>query len=166
MAPLSNTLTFKPDVASTEELVDSLSFAIKSYMGGDAKEKKLNLIRLFLYYDSELKNYETEYQHHIGQVHFCRRWLCGLAKTLGVPEAATVIDGTQVPTASNSSFLDQDMGSNDAFVWDPQIEHYEKEGESEEIIVTLLYCRMESGIPRGNKVTVSQGNANNNPLQI
>ncbi|KAB8207745.1 hypothetical protein BDV34DRAFT_65283 [Aspergillus parasiticus] len=167
-APFHVTLTPKPDVRPRDEWVDSLRYAIESYVGIGEEESKTNLLNLFKYYNSELKSYATESQQHLEQLQMFRQWLRGLAERLRMPKAAAAIDRDEVTRTPNTGFLDWDARSCDICVWDPRSEY--SEGEADEgptnIPVTLLYCRMHGEIPVSKTVPLSQGKAIVDPLSL
>ncbi|KAE8141671.1 hypothetical protein BDV38DRAFT_237306 [Aspergillus pseudotamarii] len=165
-APFHDTLTPKPHVRPRNEWVDSLRYAIESYVGIGEEESKANLLNLFQYYNSELGNYASESQQDLEQLQVFRQWLRGLAETLNMPKAAAVLDqDTRTP---NTSFLDRDARSHDIFVWDPRCESSEGEADEEptNIPVTLLYCRMHGEIPGSKTVLLSLEEAMVDPLSI
>ncbi|OGM44213.1 hypothetical protein ABOM_007728 [Aspergillus bombycis] len=167
-APFHDTLTPKPHVMLRDEWVDSLRYAIESYIGMGEEKNKTRLVSLFQYYKSELENFAAGSQQHFKQLQAFRQWLRGLAETMKVPEASAVIDQDLDTRTPNTSFLDQDPKSHGIFVWDPRCEYSEEQADEEpvNIPVTLLYCRMYEEIPESKTVPFSQDRAVLDPLSI
>ncbi|KAE8402861.1 hypothetical protein BDV37DRAFT_284356 [Aspergillus pseudonomiae] len=169
-APFHDTLTPKPelDVMPSDEWVDSLRYAIESYVGIGEEKNKTSLVSLFQYYKSELENFVAGNQQHFEQLQMFRQWLRGLAETMEAPEAAAIIDQDQYTRTPNTRFLDQDPRSHGMFVWDPRYECCEEEADEEptDIPVTLLYCRMYEEIPTSQTVPFPQDEAVVDPLSV